>query len=261
MGQAGSIAGTFTTYEAAKLGRSPTGISWLGQWHAPSGMSGGFQTAPSVDASRAAARAATTGSLFPFYRSVGTVGYGGNYVVWGGRCAGQQPPSGSTPLAGGQPRSTGGAARRPGAAALPRLRQAVDRVGQAAYVKLTYTGGGCTDSWTGHVTTATTMPTTGWLAIPRPAVRGCRARSRSAPTTRAARATTRARSSPANTSFSTTATSNSVPDDHPDRHLCEQRCADRAARRGAVMRRVHARRAARRDGRRHGRPLRPVRRS
>ena len=107
----------------------------------------------------------TIGSLFPFYRSVGTVGYGNNYVVWGGRCAGQQPPAGYS-SAGVSPAGavTGQTVKEP-LLALTSVKLS-GTLKKPAHVKLSYSSGGCSDTWTPTITTATTMPTTGWLANP-----------------------------------------------------------------------------------------------
>lgn len=163
MGQAGSVAGTFTTYKAALFGEAD-GISWSGSGTTPSGMSGGFQTAPSA-APSATLQSFTIGSLFPFYRSVGTVGYGNNYVLWGGRCAGQQPATGYT-SAGVSPAAavTGQGVKEP-LLALTSVKLSGSAV-KPAHVRLSYSSGGCSDTWTPTITTATTMPTTGWLQYP-----------------------------------------------------------------------------------------------
>ena len=165
MGPAGSIVGSFTT-STAGVGGEADGISWSGSGTTPAAMSTGFGTAPS-SAPSPSATTLTTGSLFPFYRSVGTVGYTNNYVVWGGRCAGQQPPSGYTP-ASVNPGQTGQAVNvreplldvgsvRPGLLGAPV---------RPAHVKLAFTSTGCTDTWLPAITTAATMPTTGWLTNP-----------------------------------------------------------------------------------------------
>jgi type II secretory pathway pseudopilin PulG len=168
MGQAGSIIGSFTTSTTGALGEAD-GISWSGSGTSPTAMSNGFQTAPS-SAPAAPLTTLTTGSLFPFYRSVGTVGYANNYVVWGGRCAGQQPPSSYT-----------SATVNPGQAGQavpvqePLLFVGPVNVGgtpvRPAHVKLTFTSTGsstsCTDTWSPTLAAGTTMPTaTGWLANP-----------------------------------------------------------------------------------------------
>jgi type II secretory pathway pseudopilin PulG len=164
MGQAGSVIGTFTTSGTAP--GEADGLSWVGTGTTPSGMSGGFQTAPSADPALPLTTV-TSGLLFPFYRSVGTVGYGSNYVVWGGRCAGQQPPSGYT-SATVNPGVTGQAYN----VQEPLLSVASVKVSGSLVkpldVKLSDTTSGCTDSWPATVTTAaaTAMPATGWLANP-----------------------------------------------------------------------------------------------
>lgn len=208
MGQAGSVAGSFTTSTTGNLGEAD-GLSWLGSGTTPSGMSGGFQTAPTVDPALPLT-AVTTGALFPFYRSVGTVGYGSNYVVWGGRCAGQQPPSGSYTSATVSPGATGVTAsvQQP-LLYLGSVKQSSAQV-KPLDVKLSYTGGGCTDAWPATVTTATTMPTTGWLLYsgqpyaPAGTLTVC-ADYKNGSSYYKGSVTT------ANTSFATTVTSNSVP--------------------------------------------------
>ena len=209
MGQAGSVAGSFTTSTTGQLGEAD-GLSWSGSGTTPSGMSGGFQTAPTVDPASPLTGPVTTGALFPFYRSVGTVGYGSNYVVWGGRCAGQQPPSGSYTSATVSPGATGVTAN----VQQPLLYLGSVKLSSTPVhpldVKLSYIGGGCTDAWTATVTTATTMPATGWLQnpgqpyAPLGTLTVC-ADYKSGSSYYKGSVTT------ANTSFATTVTSNSVP--------------------------------------------------
>ena len=171
MGQAGSIVGSFTT-TTAKVAGEADGVSWSGSGTTPAAMSTGFGTAPS-SAPAAPATTLTTGSLFPFYRSVGTVGYTNNYVVWGGRCTGQQPPAGYT-SAGVNPGQTGQAvAIQEPLLAVTSVKVAGKAV-KPADVKLTFTGTGCpaapsgppTDTWSPTISPPTAMPKTGWLANP-----------------------------------------------------------------------------------------------
>lgn len=165
MGPAGSIVGSFTTSTAGVSGEAD-GISWSGSGTTPAAMTRGFGAAPS-SAPSAPAPTLTTGSLFPFYRSVGTVGYTNNYVVWGGRCAGQQPPTGYTP-ASVNPGQTGQAVdvSEPLLSVGPTTAVGLGAV-KPAHVKLTFTSSGCTDTWSAPIAAVTTMPpVTGWLANP-----------------------------------------------------------------------------------------------
>jgi type II secretory pathway pseudopilin PulG len=207
MGQAGSVIGTFTTSGTAP--GEADGLSWLGTGTAPSGMSGGFQTAPTVDPALPLTTV-TSGLLFPFYRSVGTVGYGNNYVVWGGRCAGQQPPSGYT-----------SATVNPGVLGQaynvqePLLDLASVKVSttpvKPVHVKLSYSSGGCTDSWPATVTTATTMPATGWLANPGQPYAAAGTLTVCADYKSGSTYYKGTSAATGNTSFATVVTSNSVP--------------------------------------------------
>jgi type II secretory pathway pseudopilin PulG len=163
LGQAGTFTGAFTTSTAGALGEAD-GLSWLGSGTTPSGMSGGFQTAPDTDPALPLTTV-TTDPLFPFYRSVGTVGYGNNYVVWGGRCAGQQPPTGYTSATVGPGLSVSTPTVQEPLLDLASVKLSGSLV-KPVHVKLSYSSGGCTDSWPATVTPLTTMPTTGWLQNP-----------------------------------------------------------------------------------------------
>lgn len=165
MAQAGSLVGAFTT-STTTVGGEADGISWSGSGTTPAAMSTGFQTAPSSVPS-APATTLTSGSLFPFYRSVGTIGYTNNYVVWGGRCVGQQPPTGYTPATvnpgqAGQAVSVQEPLLSVGSVKVLGSATAV----KPADVKLTFTSTNCTDTWVPTITPAATMPKTGWLANP-----------------------------------------------------------------------------------------------
>jgi type IV pilus assembly protein PilV len=166
LGLAGSIVGTFTT-SAAGAGGEADGISWLGSG-ASYGMSGGYRSTTSSTP----AGTLTTGLLFPFDESTGTPSYTGNYTVWGGRCAQQEPPVGDD-------RST----VTPGSTSQAQsVQEPLLDVGSISYhsggalttvkpdhVRLTFTsasGTSCSDSWYPTVSSATALPATGWLADP-----------------------------------------------------------------------------------------------
>lgn len=167
LGQAGSIAGTFkTAYPAATpLNGEADGISWLGN-KGSIAMTGGFQTAPSADPSNPAS-GYTTGSLFPF-ASTSPVSYTGNYTVWAGRCSQQMPPA-TTDQFTVTPGSvnTAQTIQEP----LLNLNTTYYNNGSTtvavkpAHVVLTFSSGGCTDSWNAPL--ASTMSSTyGWLLNP-----------------------------------------------------------------------------------------------
>lgn len=95
LGQAGTVAATFTTATGAAA--EADGLSSLG-----SGSSGPAMTspllAPTTD-TNLPTTTQTSGSLFPFANMTsGTASYTNNYQEWAGRCAGQDPPTGTTPV-------------------------------------------------------------------------------------------------------------------------------------------------------------------
>ncbi len=96
LGQAGSVQATFTTTTGA--GAEADGLSSLG-----SGSSGPTMTTPSLAPAtdtNAPTRTQASGSLFPFANmNSGTASYTANYQEWGGRCQGQEPLPGTTPVA------------------------------------------------------------------------------------------------------------------------------------------------------------------
>lgn len=170
MGLAGSVAGTFTT-STAGVGGEADGISWLGSG-ALDAMSG-FQTSPAT----APMTSLTTGSLFPFdVAKSGAADYTDNYAVWAGRCAQQQPPTG-TGRYSVIPGSVGQAQSVPEPLlALTSVTstdaKGVTTVVKPDHVRLSFasrTGASCSDSWTPTLSSAATpatMPVTGWLAYP-----------------------------------------------------------------------------------------------
>ena len=169
LGLAGSIVGTFTTYNALYPGQADA-ISWLGSG-AAYGMSGGDLTAPPTSP----AITQTTGRLFPFNQSITTTpSYTSNYAVWGGQCLQQEPPSGYdrfsvTPGSIGQAQSV----REPLLALTSvKYTNGTTTTVKPDHVRLTFvptapTGSTCMYSWTPTITAATTMPAgIGWLANP-----------------------------------------------------------------------------------------------
>ncbi len=95
LGQAGSVQATFTT--ATGAGAEADGLSSLG-----AGSSGPTMSTPSLAPAadtNAPTRAQASGSLFPFANmNSGSASYTANYQEWAGRCQGQEPPAGTTPV-------------------------------------------------------------------------------------------------------------------------------------------------------------------
>jgi prepilin-type N-terminal cleavage/methylation domain-containing protein len=168
MGLAGSVAGSFST--ASGDGAEADGISWSGNGAIGQPVKGVAPAAAAPATSPAStAQSQTSSALFPFDTSAtGAPSYTNNYTVWPGRCPEQQPPSPTqVSVSPGQLNQ-----------AVPLteneliLNSVTYKSGtttttvKPAHVKLTFTGATCTDSWTPSITTATTMPATGWLANP-----------------------------------------------------------------------------------------------
>lgn len=170
MGLAGSVAASFNT--ASGDGAEADGISWSGNGGVGQPVAGVAPAAAApATAPAGAATTQTSSSLFPFDTNpTGAPSYANNYTVWPGRCAEQQPP---TPT---QVSVSPGQLNQ--AVALTEneliLNSVTYKSGSSTTtvkpsdVKLTFTGGGCTDSWTPTITSAgaTAMPATGWLANP-----------------------------------------------------------------------------------------------
>jgi prepilin-type N-terminal cleavage/methylation domain-containing protein len=166
LGNPGTIVGTFKTAATGGYTGEADGLSWNGS--KGSIPMPNMETAPTADPSTPGT-GYTTGSLFPF-ASVSPTDYTQNYSVWGGRCSGQQPPTGSNPnLFTVTPGSTGTAQtiQEP----LLNLQAVQYNNGTStstvtpADIVLTFSDGTCSDSW--KATRAASMSaTTGWLANP-----------------------------------------------------------------------------------------------
>src|SRR6185312_6711411 len=96
LGQAGNVAATFTTSTGAAA--EADGLASLGSGSSGPAMSSA-SLAPATDTNLPATTQAS-GSLFPFANMTsGTASYTNNYQEWAGRCAGQEPQPGTTPVA------------------------------------------------------------------------------------------------------------------------------------------------------------------
>jgi type II secretory pathway pseudopilin PulG len=169
LGLAGSIVGTFATSAATgSAAGEADGVAWLGSIGSIP-MSGGYQWLPTVDPT-IPARGYTTGSLFPF-ASTAPVSYTGNYTVWGGRCVGQQPPTGSPDQFTVNPGSLGTAQtiQEPlldlGTVYYKSSPLATPTVQTPAHVLLSYSDSTCSDSWRPPLL-STMNATNGWLKDP-----------------------------------------------------------------------------------------------
>ncbi len=169
MGQAGSIAATFTTGGGA--GGEADGISWTG--NGGIGHVTGVAPAPPAPASAPASTSTTqtSSSLFPFNTNPqGTPSYGNNYIVWPGRCTQQNPPT-QTQVGVSPGQLNQGVTFSEPALILNSVSYTsggTTTTVKPSDVKLTFSGGNCSDSWTPTITTAAAgaMPANGWLANP-----------------------------------------------------------------------------------------------
>jgi Tfp pilus assembly protein PilV len=171
-GLAGSIVGTFTTSTSGAAGEAD-GISWHGSGGQSIPAPAAAQWAPAVDPATASP-GFTTGLLFPYALTTAPATYTNNYAVWGGRCAGQQPPS--TNLFTVAPGSLNQAQNIPEPLLDLVVTNGTTNI-KPAHVKLTFSSGGCTDVWAPAVSSAAlgsppTTPATGWLANPGQAYAG-----------------------------------------------------------------------------------------
>jgi type II secretory pathway pseudopilin PulG len=167
LGDPGTIVGTFKTAATGGYTGEADGISWMGS--KGSIPMPNFETAPTADPTTPST-GYTTGSLFPF-ASVSPTSYTGNYTVWGGRCAGQAPPSPSpntfTVIPGSV--ATAQTIQEPlldlGTVYYKSSASTTAVAEQPDDIVLTYSDGTCTDSWI--PTVASTMSATnGWLQNP-----------------------------------------------------------------------------------------------
>ena len=167
MGNAGSIAGTFTTYSAGSAGEADA-ISWYGTLGSLS-MSAYQTTTPASSPTGAL----PTGSLFPFFTATPSASYANNYTVWAGRCLQQEPPAGVDqytlqPGSRNQAQNVQEPLLDVGAV---QYKNGSTTTVKPAHVKLTFTsasGTACSYSWYPTLSTAAAgaMPATGWLANP-----------------------------------------------------------------------------------------------
>jgi prepilin-type N-terminal cleavage/methylation domain-containing protein len=169
LGQAGSLAATFTTVGSSSgFNGEADAISWLGSGVSYT-MSGGYRTATSS----APSPTLSTASLFPFNESTtATASYTNNYSAWAGRCLQQEPPVGVDTYTV-MPGSTGQAANvlEPAlyVGAINYENGSTTTTVKPDHVKLTFAstaGTSCSYSWYPTLAPGTTMPLAGWLANP-----------------------------------------------------------------------------------------------
>ena len=164
LGNPGTIVGTFATAASGGYAGEADGISWQGS--KGSIPMPNFETAPTADPA-SPGLSYTTGSLFPF-ASVSPTDYTQNYSVWGGRCAGQAPPTGNNPnLFTVNPGSMGTAQtiQEPLLDLGPVYYNSASNQVKPADVVLTFSDGSCTDSWSPTML-STINSTTGWFTNP-----------------------------------------------------------------------------------------------
>lgn len=161
LGQGGSIAGSLTTSSGATAEADQ--MSWSGTDGVTKATGQVPTTLPSP---QSLISGATTPLLYPFNSGTSTSpSYTGNYAVWGGHCAGQEPPAPTDRFT-----VTPGSTNQSQTVLEPLLNVAVTYGGtavQPSLIKLTYSDGSCSDTWTPTLnTTASTTPANGWLLNP-----------------------------------------------------------------------------------------------
>ena len=181
LGLAGSLSATFkasTTAASPTYGGQADALSYSGSG------AGGTASSPStvLNGGTAASSLSTSTTLFPWNKSApgATPSYSNNYAVWAGKCAFQQYPNGSTgtyDLGSVNPGASATATVQEPFLYIPTFQAMISGSTysvQPSDVVLTYSSGGCTDSYQATVASpgngvsgvGGTAPTTGWLASP-----------------------------------------------------------------------------------------------
>jgi hypothetical protein len=167
MGQAGSIAGTFTTYLGTAGGEADS-LSWYGALGSLSMST--YQFRPPASAPTGAL---TTLALFPFYTATPSASYANNYTVWPGRCLQQEPPAGidQYTLPSGSVNQAQNVQEPLLDVGAVQYKNGSTTTVKPAHIKLTFTstsGTSCVYSWVPTLSSAAagSMPATGWLANP-----------------------------------------------------------------------------------------------
>jgi type II secretory pathway pseudopilin PulG len=155
LGQPGSITATFRGVAGATTasGQQAPSISWTNTGMPTPGWDATTVSSPATSI-------ATDAPVFPFIVGTPTT-FTGNYTVYAGKCAAALPPTANQKTA----------TVSPGAAASvvvdePMINVTVTAGGPAtkpAHIKLTNS---CGESWQSPVSSAATIPATGWLAFP-----------------------------------------------------------------------------------------------
>jgi type II secretory pathway pseudopilin PulG len=149
------------TFKAATSGNGEAaGLSW-----SASGMTAPFAN-PAATASPATTHTTANTGLQSLYPT--------SYAVWGGRCPNQEPPTGKVAnanvAAGQQVSATVTEPALAVTSVTDKYTSGRTTVGPTTVkpldVVFTFSDGTCTDVWPATVTTATTMPSAGWLANP-----------------------------------------------------------------------------------------------
>jgi Tfp pilus assembly protein PilV len=162
IGQGGSIAASFVTNTATAALTAP------GYYLSYFGSLGSSKMSSSVllgSGAPVASIATAASHLFPFTTLQGsTYTYGGNYQVWAGKCASEQPLS--------PPPGIDIATVAPGSAATatvgePAIEASITGNTAPLDVKISYSDGACTDVWS-PVASAGTDSTNGYAVYPAP---------------------------------------------------------------------------------------------
>jgi len=159
LGLGSTVTGAFTTPVTGATGEAD-GLSYTG-----TGSAYGMSTPLTVPSCTTCTLQTSISAphLFPFY---GTSGYTGNYSLWAGRCTQQEPPTPTQATVNpGSSQSANVVEPVLDIAAITWKTSGGSSTVTPAHIKLTFTGGGCTDTWTPEIA-STMSPTTGWLKYP-----------------------------------------------------------------------------------------------
>lgn len=174
LGPAGSVQATFTT-NVTGAGAEADGLSSSGVGTAP--VMPAPSLAPAIDIN-APTTAQTSGLLFPFgFTSGGTTSYVGNYTEWAGRCPGQRPPVGTSPVTPTTVTVSPGTTNVAATVYEPLLKVSTVTYGgsnvKPSDIEMKYSAGtapgSCFDTWWASIIgapAAPPAPAAGWLAYP-----------------------------------------------------------------------------------------------
>ncbi len=168
LGQAGSVTANFQAASPSAAGQAD-GVMYSGTGPGYSTVTGQGTTSTLPAATQ------TASSLFPFESTAGSPVYTNNYSLYAGQCAFQSPPSANLSSATVTPGGSATATVKEPSLDIKAVQATLVTTYnlQPSDIVLTYSSGGCVDSYKATVATPAsgsglnaTAPSTGWLASP-----------------------------------------------------------------------------------------------